>query len=55
MDIPVEEHFTIEQCKMFTADRRQWLGCEMTAADEERIIGLAFDTLDGGEGLATPD
>ena len=52
MDIPVPEHFEIEQVQDLLHGRpAKWLVKKMTAADEERIIGLAFDTLDGA-GLA---
>ena len=48
MDIPVEEHFTIEQVQDVHGRPAKWLDVKMTAADEDRIIEMAFDTLDGG-------
>ena len=48
MDIPVEEHFTIEAIQDVHGRRALWLDAKMTAADEDRIIRMAFDTLDGG-------
>ena len=48
MDIPVPEHFTIEQVQDVHGRPTKWLDAKMTAADEKRIIELAFDTLDGG-------
>mgnify|MGYP001594463624 CR=1 FL=1 len=48
MDIPVPEHFEIEQIQDVHGRPSIWLMEKMTAADEERIIELAFDTLDGG-------
>ena len=48
MDIPVPEHFTIEQVQDVHGRPAKWLDKKMTAADEKRIIELAFDTLDGG-------
>ena len=48
MDIPVEEHFTIEQVQDVHGRPAKWLDAKMTPADEDRIIEMAFDTLDGG-------
>ena len=46
MDVSVAEHFTIEQVQDVHGKPAQWLDKKMTAEDEKRIIGLAFDTLD---------
>ena len=48
MDIPVPEHFEIEQIQDEYGRPDKELDKMLTAADEERIIGLAFDALDGG-------
>ena len=48
MDIPVPEHFEIEQIQDVHGRPAKWLDAKMTAADEKRIIELAFDALDGG-------
>ena len=48
MDIPVPEHFEIEQVQDVHGRPSQWLDAKMTAADEERIIRMAFETLNGG-------
>lgn len=52
MDIPVPEHFIIESVQDVHGRPAKWLDEKMTATDEERIIGLAFETLDGGRGFA---
>ena len=48
LDMDVPEHFEIGQVQDEHGRPAKWLDKKMTAADEERIIGLAFDTLDGG-------
>ena len=48
MDIPVGEHFTIEQVQDVHGRPAKWLDAKMTAEDEDKIIRMAFDTLDGG-------
>ena len=44
----LNERFTIEQVQDVHGRPAKWLDRKMTPADEERIIGLAFETLDGG-------
>ena len=48
----LNERFTIEQVQDVHGRPSQWLDKKMTAADEERIIGLAFETLNGGRKFA---
>ena len=48
MDVATPEHFTIEQVQDVHGRPAKWLDAKMTAADEDRIIGMAFDALDGG-------
>ena len=47
MDIPVPEHFEIESVQDVHGRPAKWLDAKMTAADEDKIIRIAFDTLDG--------
>ena len=49
MDMDVSEHFEIGQVQDVYGRPAKWLDKKMTAADEERIIGLAFETLNGGK------
>ena len=46
MDIPVPEHFEIEQVQDVHGRPAKWLDRKMTPADEERIIRMAFESLD---------
>lgn len=47
MDIPVPEHFEIEQVQDTHGRPAKWLDKKMTAEDEKRIIRTAFEALDG--------
>ena len=47
MDVSTPEHFEIESVQDVHGRPSQWLDAKMTAADEERIVGLAFETLNG--------
>ena len=49
MDIPVEEHFTIEGILDSSGNPAKWLDAKMTVADEDRIIREAFDQFDHQE------
>lgn len=48
MDIPVPEHFEIEQVQDVHGRPSKWLDAKLVPADEERIIRAAFDALEGG-------
>ena len=52
MDMDVPEHFEIGQVQDVHGRPAKWLDAKMTAADEERIIRMAFDALDGGRKFA---
>ena len=47
MDIPVPEHFEIEQVQDVHGRPAKWLDEKMTKADEERIYRMADETLTG--------
>ena len=47
MDIPVPEHFTIEQVQDVHGRPAKWLDETMTKQDEQRIFDLADDALTG--------